>query len=176
MRSSFPLALLLMLVLAPSSAAHVTVVPPFAEARAETRLVLDVPNERLAQPMTSLSVTVPAGMSVRSAEPLGAWRGEVDGRNVRWSGGSLPPRRTAGFALVVVGPERAGAVRLRALQGYPDHGTVPWQVDLTITPGDGGGSDQHLGAAALAAAVGLVVIAASLLVVHRLRRRTLQEG
>ena len=177
--SRFPavaVALLLAFLAAAPAAAHVTVVPPFAQAEAETRLVLDVPNERLTQPMTSLDVTVPAGMAVRSAEPLGAWSGEVDGRAARWTGGSLPPRTTARFALVVVGPRRAGAVQLRAVQGYPDGGTVPWQIDLTITPGNGAGAEQHLGAAALAAVVGLVVIGGSLLLLHRLRRRKLQEG
>jgi hypothetical protein len=170
-------ALLLTLLAASPAAAHVTVVPPFAQAGTETRLVLDVPNERLTQPMTSLEVTVPAGMTVRSAEPLGVWRGKVDGREARWTGGSLAPRTTAQFAVVVVGPPRAGAVQLRAVQGYPDQGTVPWQVDLTITPGNGGGTGQHLGAAALAAVVGLFVIGGSLLILHRLRRRrTLQEG
>ena len=172
----FPAALAVALLGAAPAAAHVTVVPPFAQARAETRLVLDVPNERLTQPMTSLDVTVPDGMAVRSAEPLGAWQGEVDGRSVKWTGGSLPPRTTARFALVVVGPPRAGAVQLQALQRYPDHGIVPWKVDLTITPGNGGSAEQHLGAAALAAVVGLLVIGGSLLVLYRLRRRTLQEG
>jgi hypothetical protein len=165
-----------MLVLAPAAAAHVTVVPPFAAARAETRLVLAVPNARLRQPMTSLDVAVPDGMTVRSAEPLGAWKADVDRGDVRWTGGSLAPRTTASFALVVVGPRSAGAVQLRAVQGYPDGATVPWLVDLTITPGDSAGADQHLGAAALAAVAGLLLIGGSLLVVHRLRRRPLQEG
>ena len=73
----FAVALAVALLKAAPAAAHVTVVPPFAQARAETRLVLDVPNERLTQPMTSLDVTVPEGMAVRSAEPLGAWQAEV---------------------------------------------------------------------------------------------------
>lgn len=169
-------ALLLTLLAAAPAAAHVTVVPPFAQAGTETRLVLDVPNERRTQPMTSLEVTVPAGMEVRSAEPLGRWRTEVGRRSARWTGGSLAPRVTARFALRVEGPPRAGAVQLHAVQGYPDGGTVPWQVDLTITPGDTAGADQHLGAAALAAVVGLLVISGSLFVLYRLRRRTLQEG
>jgi len=169
-------ALLLTFLAASPAAAHVTVVPPFAQARAETRLLLDVPNERLTQPMTSLVVTVPVGMAVRSAEPLGVWRADAHGRVARWTAGSLAPRTTARFAMVVVGPPRAGAVRLQAVQRYPDHGIVPWRVDLTITPGNGAGGEQHLGAAALAAVVGLLVIAGSLFVLHRLRRRTLQEG
>jgi hypothetical protein len=57
------------------------------------------------------------------------------------------------------------------VQGYPDGGTVPWRIDLTVTPATGAPAEQHLGAAALAAVVGLAVIGGSLLVLQRLRRR-----
>lgn len=162
---------------AQAALAHVTVVPPFASAGAEVRLVLDVPNERRTETMSSLEVTVPPGMRILAGERLGAWHASVDGRDVRWVGGSLAPRLTARFALVVVAPPRSGALVLQAMQGYPDGGRVPWRVDLTITPaaGDGDGAEQHLGAAALAGVVGLGVIGGSLLLLHRLRRRPLQD-
>ncbi len=165
------LATLAGLFLAAPAGAHVTVVPPFAAAGGEVRLVLDVPNERRTEAMTSLRITAPPGMTLRAGERLGAWRATVSGDEVRWLGGSLPPRQTARFALVAVAPTRSGAVALQAVQGYPDGGTVPWRVDLTITPAAGAPAEEHLGAAALAAVVGLGVIGGSLLVLQRLRRR-----
>jgi hypothetical protein len=165
------LALAAALAAAAPAAAHVTVVPPFAAAGSEARLVLDVPNERRMQPMTSLVVSLPPGMEARAAEPQAGFRATVDGRHVRWTGGSLAPRATGRFALVAVAPRRAGAVSLDAVQGYPDGGSVPWDVPLTITPADTGGADQNLGAAIVTAAVGLAVIVGSLVVLHRLRRR-----
>ena len=152
------------------AAAHVTVVPPFAAAGSEARLVLDVPNERRTQPMTSLVVSLPPGMEPRAGEPHGGFRATVDGRQVRWAGGSLAPRTTGRFTLVAVAPRRAGAVSLQAVQGYPDGATVPWDVQLTVTPADTGGGDQNLGAAVVTAVVGLAVILGSLVALHRLRR------
>jgi hypothetical protein len=151
--------------------AHITVVPPFAAAGGEVRLVLAVPNERRSEPMTSLRVTAPPGFVLKAGEPLGDWRATVSGEELRWSGGSLAPRRSARFALLAVAPRQSGAVALRAVQGYPDGGTVPWRIDLTVTPATGAPAEQHLGAAALAAVVGLAVIGGSLLVLQRLRRR-----
>lgn len=165
------------LLAASAAQAHITAVPAFARAGAEVRLVLDVQNDSPAQPMSALTVRVPAGMTVRSGERLDRWTATVDGREVRWSGGRLAPLRTAPFALVVTTPPRPGAVELEAVQGYPDGGEATWQVAITVTPAaGGGGDDQHLGAAAVVAVVGLAVIGGSLLVLGRLRRgRSLQE-
>ena len=101
------LATLAGLFLAAPAGAHVTVVPPFAAAGVEVRLVLDVPNERRTEAMTSLRITAPPGMTLRAGERLGAWRATVSGDEVRWLGGSLPPRQTARFALVAVAPTAA---------------------------------------------------------------------
>lgn len=161
------------LAVAPAGRAHVTVVPPFARAGTEARLVLHVQNDRPAGSMSELAVRVPTGMTVRSGEPRGRWTAAVDGREVRWRGGLLGPRQSAPFALVVTTPGRAGAVELEAVQRYPDGGRTPWTVPLTVTPATDG-ADQHLGAAAVVAVVGLTVIGLGLLVVHRLRR-PLQE-
>lgn len=162
------------LLLTPAAAGHITAVPPFGSAGADVRLVLNVINERSTHPMSELTVRVPDGMTVVSAEPLGGWRAEVDERVVRWSGGVLGPNFTADFAVVVAMPRRAGAVELEAVQGYPDGGVTQWPVALTVTPGASSGG-MGTTAIALAVVAGLIVFGASALVVRALRHRPLQE-
>jgi uncharacterized protein YcnI len=165
------------LALPDAGAAHITALPSFGPAGGDVRLTLDVINERLSHPMRTLTVRVPAGMLLRSAEPLGPWEPALAGeRSVTWTGGALAPNATERFSLVVRMPRRAGRVELEAVQGYADGGRVSWQVALTVTPAARAERDGGRGsAAALAAAVGVAVVAASLLVLRRLRRRSLQE-
>jgi hypothetical protein len=157
-----------------TASAHVTAVQPVLDAHTKTRLRLDVPNERDDRAMTSLTVTVPGDMELRRAEPLGAWKPVVDGRTVVWRGGALRPLRTAVFALWVVGPHHAGRRDLDAAQGYPDGRDVRWKVELQVVPAPG--PPERLGAAALVALVGAVlVVGGSIVVLLRTRRRALQE-
>jgi len=164
------------LVVPASATAHVTAVPPFAAAGAETRLVLEVPNERRAEPMTTLRVRVPPGMEIRSAEPSAGFSAAVSGRDVTWSGGRLAPRATARFAFVALARLQPGAVALAAEQRYPDGRRVPWRVELTITPASRAATDDGRGLAPLlGAAAALVVVMISALSVRALRRRSLQN-
>ncbi len=166
-----------LVALAPTPAsAHVTAVPPFATAGTETRLVLEVPNERRTEPMTTLRVRVPPGMEIRSAEPSAGFSAAVSGRDVTWSGGRLAPRATARFAFVALARLQHGAVALAAEQRYPDGGRVPWRVELTITPAARAATDGGRGLAPLlGAAAALVVVVVSALLVLALRRRSLQN-
>ena len=172
----YALAPVVALLVAPAAGAHITAVPPFGAAGADTRLVLNVINERLTHPMSELTVSVPSGMRIVSAERLGPWRAEVDGRDVRWSGGVLGPNFTADFTVVVTLPRRTGALELEAVQGYPDGGVARWPVALTVTPGSSGDGVGGAGIA-VAVAAGAFVVAASALGVWalRARRRSLQE-
>jgi hypothetical protein len=164
----------LALALAPAARGHVTAVPPFVAAGSHATLRLDVPNERDVA-MTGLAVVVPDGMTIHDARRLGRWRAAVHGHAVRWSGGSVAPRASASFALDVGAPRRPGRTTLTARQAYADGREVAWDVELQVTPGTGGG--EHPWAAAIVALLGIVgVVAASLLVLRRTRRRTLQEG
>jgi hypothetical protein len=162
------------LALSPLARGHVTAVQSVLQARSESRLRLDVPNERRDRPMTMLTVIVPGDMELLRGEPLGAWQPTLDGRTVVWRGGSLRPLQTAVFALWVVAPHRAGGAELDAEQGYADGRRVRWRVELDVTPAPG--PEQRLGAAALVALAGVaLVLAGSLVVLRRTRRRTLQE-
>jgi hypothetical protein len=98
-------------------------------------------------------------------------------RRVSWSGGRITGESSVSFAVTLRGIGPAGAVTLDARQGYEDGATVPWRASLTVLPATGSGAPrEHPGRAILAAVVGVAVVAGSLLAVHRLRRRSLQDG
>lgn len=178
MRPGFALVLASALAVSGTAAAHITALPAFGPAGAEVRVTLDVINERAGHPMRALTVLAPAGMVLRSGEPLGTWRAELaDERTLAWEGGSLAPNATVRLTLVARMPRRTGRIELRAVQHYGDGGRVTWPVALTVTPatGDAGGEGLGAGGAALTAGVAAAVVAASVLVVRGLRRRSLQE-
>ena len=82
----------------------------------------------------------------------------------------------AAFPLVVTARGDVGTETFRAMQGYDDGESVAWETVLTVLPAAAPDEpSQQLGRALAAGAVGLAVIAGSLLVLRRLRRRTLQE-
>lgn len=164
------------LVAAARAEAHVTVAPPFVDADAQTTISFELPNERPPHATVSLEVKAPPGVELASATPPAGWELELTDSRARWTGGRLTGRRTVAFPLVVTARTRAGTQVFEATQGYDDGESVDWNAGLTVLPAAGDEApSQHLDRALGAAAVGLVVIAASFLVLRWLRRRPLQE-
>lgn len=164
------------LVAAAPAGAHVVVVPAALADGATTRVELDVPNER-AEPMTALTVELPAGLAVERAEAPSGWLAQTEERRVTWSGGSLEPGAAARFPVEIRTDRPAGQVTLVASQRYPDGASVRWDAPVTVLPATGDDApSSHLGWAIGAAALGLLLVAGSLGLVHRLRRRALHNG
>jgi hypothetical protein len=163
-------------VLAAPAAAHVTVTPPFLAVGEEAVLAFDAPNERDVA-MTSLELEAPPEVRFVALEaPPAGWRGTVGERRARWSGGRLPASATALYRLRARATGTPGSVAFRAVQRFEDGAVVRWETTLALVPGTGESApQQHLGRALVAAVAGLGVIASSLLVLHRVRRRSLQE-
>ena len=153
--------------------AHVTVAPQFVPAQDSSTLRVTVPNEREEGDITNFSLRVPAGMSVQEVSRTLGWQTRVDGRTISFSGGRVPPKDEASFAIGVSGPARAGSVTLDATLAYPDGSEVRWPVNLAVLPGSGGG--QNIPAAAIVAVVGLVAIG-SLLALQWTRRTPRAAG
>jgi hypothetical protein len=140
-------------------------------------LRFEAPNEREDEPMTGLVLRLPTGLR---AEPAGqprtiGWELEATGGQAVWSAGSLPPGATQVFELAVSASGEPGGVLISADQLYPSGAKVSWAPGFTILPAAGDSPSQRPGRALVAGIVGIVIVAASLVVAHRLRRRTAQE-
>lgn len=160
------------LTLVPAAAAHVTATPPFVQARARTLVSFETPNERAGHTTTSLALEAPAGFELEAVDPPPGWRLRLTGQTARWTGGRIEGMSTVAFRLELTARTRAGLETFRAVQGYDDGRTVSWKTTLTVLPAAAEEApDQRLGRALAAGAVGLAVIAASLLVLRRLRAR-----
>jgi hypothetical protein len=164
------------LVAASRAQAHVTVTPPFVDADAKTTISFELPNERPLHSTISLEVKAPPGVELASAAPPAGWKLELTGARARWSGGRITGQRTVAFPLSVTARTRAGTENFKITQGYDDGEAVHWDTGLTVLPAAGNKApSQHLDRALVAGVVGLVVIAASFLVLRLVRRRPLQE-
>jgi uncharacterized protein YcnI len=162
--------------LASPARAHVTLSPAFVEAGVPARVVFEAPNEREGRATMSLRIEAPAGVELARAAPPPGWELTLTDRVATWTGGRITGTRVVSFPLEVTAHTRAGTETFRAVQRYDDGEDVRWEAPLTVVPAaDGSAPSQHLGRALAAGAAGLGVIAISLLLLWRTRRRSLQE-
>ena len=177
-RRGFPLLAVVVVVLAGATAggAHVTVTPPFVEADAPTTVSFETPNERRGYGTMSLEIVAPPGIDLSESDPPTGWTLELRRTRARWTGGRIRAADVVAFPLVVTARARPGTVTFDATQRYDDGRIVRWNATLTVLPPAADEPPpQHLRRALMASVVGLAVIAASLGVLRRLRRRSLQE-
>jgi uncharacterized protein YcnI len=163
-----------LLALAAPAGAHVITVPTSVTAGQRETVTLLVTNDHRQDAMTSVSVTVPAGLAIiRTVPPGGGWQGAVDGSTATWTGGSLPPGEVTSFSLVLDAGNEPGDVTMEIVHLYADGGQVPMPVVLTILPGRA--SSGSLGIALVVVAIGLLLIVTLGAVVWLRRSRPLQE-
>ena len=160
------------LVLAAAADAHVTTSPSFVELGVAATVAFETPNERAPRATTALTLEAPSGVELEPSEPPEGWTVEIANGTARWEGGRIEGERVVPFPLVITANTRAGTETFRAVQTYDDGESVEWQTTLTVLPATTDGApSQQLGRALAAGAVGFVVLAASLFVLRRLRRR-----
>ena len=166
----------LTLLLPAAASAHVTIAPPFVEDGARIEIAFETPNERPPHATTRLSVTAPAGIAVVSATAPTGWLVTVAGSTVTWSGGRVEGRAALTFPILIVVHVPAGTYRFEAVQTYDDGATVDWKANLAVLPATGSAAPERRPWGTVAAAItAIVVIAASLVGVRLLRRRSLQD-
>lgn len=169
-------AVLLALALAPFATAHVTAQPSFVAVGVAATVSFDAPNER-DRPMTSLELIAPAGMELLGADAPRGWSVQVREGQATFTGGSLATGATLLFPVRVRASGEPRTAVFKATQRFDDGAAVRWEAPLTLLPGSAADEPtEHPTRALVAAVVGIAVIAGSLLLVRRLRRRTLQEG
>ena len=142
-------------------------VPQFLRTGVRT-VSFAVPNER-PEPMSGVTISVPAGFRIVQAGPTAGWAATVDGSTSTWRGGPLAHLAIETFRLDVDVTSDPGLVTLDTMQLYPSGATVDWPATLTVVPGPDDEQSQNVGKALIAAivGVGLVVIAGVALLAWR---------
>ena len=156
------------LVLPSVAIAHVTVLPAYLEDGQRSTLVFSAPNERAPHAVMELTVTVPAGVELRTTTPPPGWRLELGAGKATWSGGRTGPHEVGQFRVEAKTELSPTAVTFRAVQRYDDAATVRWTIPFTILPASHP-PKQHLWRAFIAGAIGFVAIVGGLAFL-RLRR------
>jgi uncharacterized protein YcnI len=164
------------LVAVSAAAAHVTLSPAFVEAGVGSTILFETPNEREGRATTALRLEAPPGVELGAVAAPSGWVLALDDGVATWTGGRIEGTDVVSFPLEVTARTEPGNETFRAVQRYDDGESVPWEASVTVVPATGDDApQQQLGRAVAAGAVGLAVIGLSLVVVWRLRRRSLQE-
>jgi uncharacterized protein YcnI len=128
-RLAVPLALGLLLVVAPAATAHVVVVPEESDAGGWERYTLIVPTEEKS-PTVRIELKLPAGVDVMGIESNG-WQAvhepfPLGAAKLRWSGGRIPPGELLTFDFLVWNPKTPQTLRWDATQWYEDGTSDHW--------------------------------------------------
>jgi len=165
-------SLVVVLMLPASGLAHIIPQPDFIARGAEITIFLDVPNERAPHATVAVDFTAPPGFSVVSAEPTKGWKATIAGPTVTWAGGRLTGGDSVRFGVGLVTNLPPGPVTLDAVQRYDDHQSVTWRIPFSVVPGAvPTSSGMNAGRIALAAIVAAGIVAATLGLLLRSRRR-----
>ncbi|HEU0247632.1 MAG TPA: hypothetical protein VFR38_11155 [Gaiellaceae bacterium] len=151
---------------APGSA-HVIPSPSFIPSGDAQLVELSFPNER-DRTMVGFSVAAPTSLEIVHAHPAKGWQETFDGSKATWRGGSLAPEAATTFSVELRTETEPGPVELEAEQLFDDGATVDWAVAMTVTPATEEPS-QNLGLAGVIGLIGLVVVAAVVVLAWRRR-------
>lgn len=163
------------LVAAPVAGAHGTLTPTSAPGGVTQRFELTVPNDRLDADIVGVTLELPQGSQLESAEAeQPRWAVTSSETAVRWTGGPIESSTTETFAFTARLPAESGPQRLTLVESYDDGDGAPFPLTVVATGATaaGGGRDSTLAAVALALAVlALVVATTALALVLRTRAR-----
>ena len=138
--------------------------------------MLVYPSACLSREWKSIGLEAPPGVELRAVAAPSGWELAVDDGVATWAGGRIEGTDVVSFPLEVIARTEPGNETFRAVQRYDDGESVHWEASLTVVPATGDDApQQQLGRAVAAGSVGLAVIGISLVLVWRLRRRSLQE-
>jgi len=157
------------LVTSSGTSAHVVPVPQFLPTGVVTTLDFAVPNER-PEPMSGVTISVPAGFQIVRARPTAGWTATVDDATSTWQGGPLAHLSIETFRLDVDVTAPPGLATLDTLQLYPSGARASWPATLTVVPGQVGEEAQSAGWGVIAAIVGVGILVAGCIVVLAWRR------
>lgn len=159
------------LACASPAGAHGTLAPAAAVAGTTERFELIVPNDRQDADIVAISLGLPAGMRLETAEARQPeWTVSSSGNTVTWEGGPVARGSSETFAFSATVPARPGKVELTLVERYDDGVGTPFPLALSVSGGSGGGSSGTVAAIALAVALAALGVS-TLALVLVLRRR-----
>ena len=129
-------------------------VPQFLATGAVTTVSFAVPNER-PEPMSGVTISVPAGFRIVRAHRTAGWVATLDGSRSTWRGGPLAHLSVETFRLDVDVSAPPGQATLDTLQLYPSGATVTWPATLAVVPGPEDERSDGVGWPLIAAIVGI---------------------
>jgi uncharacterized protein YcnI len=155
------------LVVAGPAGAHGTLAPSAVAAGIAQRFELTVPNARLDADIVAISLELPSGAALESAEAAQPrWAVTSDESTVRWTGGPIDRGSAETFAFTARLGE-PGPAEFLLLETYDDGESPPFPITVVATgsAGSAEGSDGTLAAVAVVlAALALVVATVALAV------------
>ena len=151
--------------------AHVVPVPQFLPSGVVTTMDFAVPNER-PEPMSGVTISVPAGLEIVRAQPTAGWTATVDGSTTTWQGGPLAHLAIENFSLDVDVTASPGPATLDTLLLYPSGAKVTWPATLTVVAGPVDEGTQGVGWGVITAIVGAGLLVAACIVVVAWRARS----
>jgi uncharacterized protein YcnI len=157
--SSLSISVCSALVLAAPAAAHLSIDPAKVAMRQEVELVFSVPNEDDAIGVDHVTLGIPQDFQLDDAEAKPGWTQSRTGQAVTWSGGLIPKRTFARFAIRGTAPAKTETVLFNVLVGDRTGKSITYRVGLDVTAA----STQDKGARTLGkAALGIAILAAVL--------------
>ena len=136
-----------------------------------------VPNER-PEPMSGVTVSVPAGVSIVRTHATAGWTATLDGSTATWRGGPLAHLTVETFRLDVDVSAPPGPVTFNTRELYASGATVNWPATLTVIPGPDKERSRTVawGWITAIAGAGLIFIAALALLAWRRKARATRPG
>ena len=133
-----------------------------------------VPNEH-PEPMSGVTVSVPAGVRIVRTHPTAGWEAMLDGSTATWRGGPLAYLTVETFRLDVDVSARPGPVTLNTRELYPSGARVNWPATLAVVPGSDDGQSESVGWGWIAAIAGVGLIFIAGLAVLAWRRKATSD-
>ncbi len=120
-----------------TASAHVVVKPDSVGVAKYQTFTVSVPNEKEV-PTIALKLVVPDSVDSVTPTVKPGWKIEVSGKEVTWTGGSIPPGERDDFSFSTKAPAQPTELAWKAYQTYADGTIVPWDQN----PADGNSSEK----------------------------------
>jgi uncharacterized protein YcnI len=147
------------LALAAPAFAHLSIDPARVRTGQLVDLVFSVPNVADAMGIDHVTLGIPSDFELDDVEAKPGWTQSRTGQAVTWSGGMIPKRTFARFAIRGTAPAKVETVLFNVLVGDRTGKSITYRVGLDVTAT----AEQDNGARTLGKAALAVAIVAALL-------------